>query len=82
MAKIREFEEEQISLTQKFSQKGKQFENISNKTNYLEHQLSQEERENKYLKDKLVLHKKRTNDWYLKKENIQQQNEIATLKGI
>ena len=51
MAKIREFEKEQISLTQKFSQKGKQFENISNKTNYLEHQLSQEERENKYLKD-------------------------------
>ena len=51
MAKIREFEKEQISLTQKFSQKGKQFENISNKTNYLEHQPSQEERENKYLKD-------------------------------
>ena len=51
MAKIREFEKEQISLTQTFSRKGKQFENISNKTNYLEHQPSQEERENKYLKD-------------------------------
>ena len=59
MAKIREFEKEQISLTQKFSQKGKQFENISNKTNYLEHQLSQEERENKYLKD---------NQYYTKRE--------------
>ena len=46
MAKIRELENEQISSAQNLSQQEKQFENISNKTEYLEHQLNQKEEVN------------------------------------